>query len=72
MFLSHAAEPAVRTGMAAGEELVKNLREGGCVDEHLQDQVKGLLQKLKCVMLANHYEYHNSLWHNDIHNVLPV
>ena len=45
----YIAESAAATGAAAGEELVKNLKEGGCVDEHLQDQVsetfgKGLLE----------------------------
>ena len=28
-----------RTGAAAGDELVANLRHGGCVDEYLQDQL---------------------------------
>lgn len=27
------------TGRTAAEELVRGVRSGGCVDEHLQDQV---------------------------------
>jgi len=32
-------DPAEKTGRSAAEELVRNVKAGGCVDEHLQDQV---------------------------------
>ena len=38
-------EAANMTGATAGEELVKNLMEGGCVDSHLQDQVLNHLSR---------------------------
>jgi len=32
-------DPAEKTGRSAAEELVRHVKAGGCVDEHLQDQV---------------------------------
>ena len=32
--------PAEKTGKMAAEELVNNVKSGGCVDDHLQDQVR--------------------------------
>ena len=33
-------ESSEKTARAAADELVKNVKVGGCVDEHLQDQVR--------------------------------
>ena len=33
-------ETAEKTARAAADELVRNVKAGGCVDEHLQDQVR--------------------------------
>ncbi|XP_064385885.1 RNA 3'-terminal phosphate cyclase-like isoform X2 [Halichondria panicea] len=33
------SDPADKTGRAAADELVRGVRSGGCVDEHLQDQL---------------------------------
>ena len=46
------AVAASLTGATAAEELVKNLREGGCVDEHLQDQVTTQLISNMCIALC--------------------
>ena len=36
-------ETTEKTARAAAEELIKNVKAGGCVDEHLQDQVRGVV-----------------------------
>ena len=41
--IGRKGEPAERTGRSAAEELVTSVRAGGCVDEHLQDQVSAVL-----------------------------
>ena len=33
-------ESSEKTAWAAAEELIRNVKAGGCVDEHLQDQVR--------------------------------
>ena len=33
-------ESSEKTARAAADELVRNVKAGGCVDEHLQDQVR--------------------------------
>ena len=39
-------EATEKTARAAAEELIRNVKAGGCVDEHLQDQVRGLVDVL--------------------------
>lgn len=36
----YSGVPAERVGEEAGKMLLDNLKHGGCVDEHLQDQVR--------------------------------
>ena len=35
-------EEAITSGIKAGNELVNSLDGGGCVDDHMQDQVQAL------------------------------
>ena len=40
-------EASEKTARAAAEELIRNVKAGGCVDEHLQDQVRGFVDVFK-------------------------
>lgn len=42
MFVT-ADEASDKTARAAADELIRNVKAGGCVDEHLQDQVRGFV-----------------------------
>ena len=37
-------EPPYKSGRAAAEEMLKSVKEGACVDDHMQDQVSHLLR----------------------------
>ena len=37
-----AGEPPYKTGRAAADQMLKAVKEGACVDEHLQDQVSAI------------------------------
>ena len=36
-------EATEKTARAAADELIRNVKAGGCVDEHLQDQVREIV-----------------------------
>ena len=42
MMMQCVEEPPYKSGRAAADEVIKAVKQGACVDEHMQDQVRNI------------------------------